>query len=136
MHVVIPTTISAIVYIKDADISFCTVLTLVPRSMAPSSAPRSVATRYRPRQPHLGCHVVHDQTPRSQDLWRRDVLFRSHEFWRRPSGSKDEFMLFKGLNINFFKKKGPNVKKKLGSSVVEVCSLLWATFGLCEPGLY
>jgi len=36
--------------------------------------PRSVAPRYQPRQYHLGCLVMHDQTPQSQDLWHRDVL--------------------------------------------------------------
>ena len=51
------------------------------RSVAPSSEPCILAPRYRPRQRHLGCPSVHGQVPpRSQDLWRRDVLRRRHEF--------------------------------------------------------
>ena len=48
--------------------------------------------RYRSRKRHIGCPAVQGQAPRNQDLWRRDVLSRSHEFWRRLIGSKDEFM--------------------------------------------
>jgi hypothetical protein len=81
-----------------------------PRSTASRSAPRSVAPRYRPRQHHLGCPVVHGQTPRSQDLWRRDVLPRSHESWCRTPGTKDQFTSPKEPNINFLKKR-PNCKK-------------------------
>jgi hypothetical protein len=79
------------------------------RSVAPTSEPRFVAPRYQPRQYYLGCPVVHGQAPRSQDLWRRDVLPRS-ELWRRLLGSKDEFMSLKGLNVNLFQKKGQSVK--------------------------
>ena len=50
-----------------------------PQILALSSEPRSVAPRYWPHQRHLGCPNVHGQARRSQDLWRRDVLPRSHE---------------------------------------------------------
>ena len=82
-----------------------------PESMAPSSAPRSVALRYRPRKRHLGWPAVLSQAPRRQDLWRRDVLPRRHESWRRPPGSKDEFKSPRGPNVNFLQKKGRNYKK-------------------------
>ena len=76
-------------------------LSSAPRSVAPSSAPCVLAPRYRPRERHLGCSAVHGQAPRRQDLWRRDVLPRHHESWRRPPGSKDEFKSSRGPNVNF-----------------------------------
>ena len=76
-----------------------------PQILAPSSEPRSVAPRYRPRQRHLGWPAVHGQAPRSQDLWRRDVLPRSHESWRRPPWFKVEFTSPRRPNENFLHKK-------------------------------
>jgi len=40
------------------------------------------------RERHLGCPAVHGQAPRSQDLWRRDVLPRRHDSCRRPQAPK------------------------------------------------
>ena len=54
---------------------------------------------------------MHGQTLRSQDLWCRDVLPQSREFWRRPPRSKDEFMSHKEPNINLFEKKDKKIKK-------------------------
>ena len=83
-----------------------------PQILAPSSEPRSVAPRYRPRQRHLGCPDVHGQTPRSQDLWRRDVLPRSYESWRRPQGPKMS-LHFSGAKRKFSLKKRDQIAKKL-----------------------
>jgi hypothetical protein len=81
-----------------------------PRSVAPTSESRSMAPRFQPRQRHLGCPAVHGQAPRRQDLWHRDVLPRSHDFWRRPPWSKDQFTSPRAPNVNFLQKKGQIVK--------------------------
>ena len=70
-----------------------------------------MAPRYRPHQRHLGCPAVHGQAPRSQDLWRRDVLPQSHESWRQPPGSKDKFTSSRGPNVKFLQKRDQIVKR-------------------------
>jgi len=61
---------------------------------------------------------MNDQAPQSQDLWYRDVLPRSHKFWRRLLRSKDQFTLFKELNVNLFKKNSQIVKIRVCNEVL------------------
>ena len=42
---------------------------------------------------------------RRQDLWRRAVLARRRESWRRPLGSKDAIHFFKDPNMKIFHEK-------------------------------
>jgi hypothetical protein len=68
-----------------------------PQISAPSSASRFVAPRYLPHQRHIIVYpVVYGLAPRRSDLWRRDVLSRSRDFWRRPPGSKDQITSLRG----------------------------------------
>jgi hypothetical protein len=56
------------------------------------------------------CPAVRGLAPRRPDLWRRDVLPRSYDFWRRLRGSKDEFTSPRGPNIHFLQKKDQIIK--------------------------
>jgi len=79
------------------------------RSVAPSSEPCILASRYRPRQRRLEFSAVYGQTPRRQDLWRQDVLHWRHESWRQPQGPKMSLSL-SGNKYKFSLEKSQIVK--------------------------